>query len=179
MVIFIVFGGVFTTESTVPKFLRWLPKASLIAQSFESLAVTELSGMAFDAPLPGDAATGEQVLRRMGLEGGSFKHGLSGLGKVIGAWCIRGAYERRRIVALHCELSVLTRRARRRSHVVRRHIPAAAAQQAQVRRHGSAAELAGERNRRHKNNRTRTGSGTNTNPERDSVRTSLLRTIEL
>ena len=67
-VVFIVFGGSWTSQSTVPAFLRWLPNVSLIKQAFEALCVNELSGASFDAFAPGDAPTGEVVLRRIGFE---------------------------------------------------------------------------------------------------------------
>ena len=67
-VIFIVFGGVYVNEKTVPKPLRWIPSTSLIKHSFEGLCLNELRGACFDAGQPGDAATGEQVLRRLAFE---------------------------------------------------------------------------------------------------------------
>jgi ABC-type multidrug transport system permease subunit len=67
-VVFIVFGGSWTSQSTVPAFLRWLPNVSLIKQAFEALCVNELSGATFDVCAPGDAASGEVVLRRIGFE---------------------------------------------------------------------------------------------------------------
>jgi ABC-type multidrug transport system ATPase subunit len=68
MVIFIVFGGVYVNQETVPRALRWIPRVSLIKQAFEGLCVNELRGMRFEAAAPGDAATGEQVLRRIAFE---------------------------------------------------------------------------------------------------------------
>ena len=66
-VVFIVFGGSWTSQSTVPAFLRWLPNVSLIKQAFEALCVNELRGATFEALAPGDAPTGEAVLRRIGF----------------------------------------------------------------------------------------------------------------
>lgn len=85
MVVFIVFGGLYTASSAVPRWLRWVPKASLIARAFEALAVNEFAGAAFDAPLPGDAATGEQALRRVELAGGSVAAGARGLACIAAA----------------------------------------------------------------------------------------------
>jgi len=68
MVIFIVFGGLYVTEESVPWPLRWVPKVSLIKQAFEALVVNELSGMAFDASRPGDLASGDQALGRRGFD---------------------------------------------------------------------------------------------------------------
>ena len=67
-VVFIVFGGVYVNEKTVPKVLRWIPSTSLIKHSFEGLCLNELRGACFVAGEPGDAATGEQVLRRIAFE---------------------------------------------------------------------------------------------------------------
>ena len=67
-VIFIVFGGVYVNQQTVPKPLRWIPSTSLIKHSFEGLCLNELRGACFLASQPGDAATGEQVLRRIAFE---------------------------------------------------------------------------------------------------------------
>jgi len=71
MVVFIVFGGFYVGEESVPRALRWAPRASLIRHAFEALAVNEMRGLAFDAPRPGDAATGEQALARLGFGDGS------------------------------------------------------------------------------------------------------------
>jgi ABC-type multidrug transport system permease subunit len=68
MVCFIVFGGSWTAQDTVPVFLRWIPNISLIKQAFEALCVNELSGQVFEASAPGDAPTGEAALRRLGFE---------------------------------------------------------------------------------------------------------------
>ena len=67
MVVFIVFGGSWTSQDTVPFFLRWLPNVSLIKQAFEALCVNELHGLEFDATAPGDARDGEAALRRLGF----------------------------------------------------------------------------------------------------------------
>ena len=51
-------------SSSVPKVLRWLPRASLIQHAFKALCVNEFKGLEFEAsgPAPnGDALTGEQV----------------------------------------------------------------------------------------------------------------------
>jgi len=71
MVPHIVFGGLFINPQTIPWLLRSLPKASLIKHAFEALSVNELEGATFEAMQPGDAATGQQVLRRLGFEGSS------------------------------------------------------------------------------------------------------------
>lgn len=54
MVIWIVFGGVFVNEKTVPKGLRFLPRASLIKAAFQGLCVNELKARE-SPPLPSAA----------------------------------------------------------------------------------------------------------------------------
>ena len=78
MVVFIVFGGVYVSQDTVPRPLRWIPRISLIKQAFEGLCVNELRGATFIATAPGDAATGNMVLRRI-----AFEH--STIGDTVGA----------------------------------------------------------------------------------------------
>ena len=67
MVVFIILGGFYSSASTVPKALRWLAHGSLIKQGFEGLCVNDLQGLRFETTgRPGEAATGEQVLARLG-----------------------------------------------------------------------------------------------------------------
>ena len=57
-------AGYYVNSSSVPKVLRWLPRASLIQHAFEALCVNEFKDLEFEAsgPAPnGDALTGEQV----------------------------------------------------------------------------------------------------------------------
>lgn len=63
--VLIRFAGYYVNSSSVPKVLRWLPRASLIQHAFEALCVNEFKGLDFEAsgPAPnGDALTGEQVV---------------------------------------------------------------------------------------------------------------------
>ena len=80
-----MFGGVFTSEATVPRALRVLPRASLIRAAFEGLCVNDLRGLAFDAAAPGDAASGEQVLRRLAFEGSSLRGALAAQARILAA----------------------------------------------------------------------------------------------
>eukprot|EP00898_Chlorokybus_atmophyticus_P002073 jgi/Chlat1/2867/Chrsp195S03022 len=73
MVVFIVFGGYYINDADVPRVLRWLPHTSLIKCAFEAASVNEFSGQTFEAHHPGDAATGEQVLRRLSFENSTLK----------------------------------------------------------------------------------------------------------
>lgn len=84
MVIFIVFGGVYVNQETVPPFLRFIPRISLIKQAFEGLCVNELRGMTFTALAPGDAATGEQVLRRCAFERSSVRATAAAQARILG-----------------------------------------------------------------------------------------------
>ena len=57
-------AGYYVNSSSVPKLLRWLPKASLIKHAFEALCVNEFRGLNFEPSArksSGDALTGEQV----------------------------------------------------------------------------------------------------------------------
>jgi len=71
MVIFIVFGGYYVNEENVPRFLRGLPRASLIKWAFQALLVNEMRGLTFEQREghPTDLATGEQALERLGFQG--------------------------------------------------------------------------------------------------------------
>jgi len=62
MLLFLVFGGLYTTDADVPKLLRWIPKCSVINRGYEGLCVNEFKGLTFDAEGPASVATGEQVL---------------------------------------------------------------------------------------------------------------------
>ncbi len=85
MVLFIVFGGVYVNPETVPRALRWIPRVSLIKQAFEGLCLNELRGMRFAASQPGDAATGEQVLRRIAFENGSVAATVGAQARILAA----------------------------------------------------------------------------------------------
>jgi ABC-type multidrug transport system ATPase subunit/ABC-type multidrug transport system permease subunit len=87
MVPFIVFGGQYVNEETVPQALRWLPKASLIKHAFEAMSVLEFEDLSFEASQPGDAATGLQVLRRCGFQDSSLEQSLSRqVGVLLANW---------------------------------------------------------------------------------------------
>jgi hypothetical protein len=79
MLLFLVFGGLYTTDADVPKLLRWIPKCSVINRGYEGLCVNEFKGLKFDAEGPASVATGEQVLPALGL-------GLFHLRIVLPAW---------------------------------------------------------------------------------------------
>jgi hypothetical protein len=66
MLLFLVFGGLYTTDADVPKLLRWIPKCSVINRGYEGLCVNEFQGLRFDHEGAGSVATGEQVLARIG-----------------------------------------------------------------------------------------------------------------
>jgi hypothetical protein len=70
-------------SKNVPFFLRWLPKASLIKQGFEALAVNEFKGTTFvpDAATGGGYQTGEAVLKWLSF-GSNVEGSLVRLGKI-------------------------------------------------------------------------------------------------
>ena len=82
LVLNIIFDGKNISSESVPRVLRWIPKASLIRWGFEGLALNEFEGLDFDTP-PGPrrgpvAKTGAEALDRFGL-------GSNTLGDVIRA----------------------------------------------------------------------------------------------
>lgn len=70
----VVFGGLYITDKSVPKWAAWIPKISIIKHAFEALCVNELRGLTFDDDVDADGdgvaqgngavTTGEQVLKR-------------------------------------------------------------------------------------------------------------------
>eukprot|EP00172_Hildenbrandia_rubra_P000352 Plantae.Rhodophyta-Hildenbrandia_rubra.ctg1164.p1 GENE.Plantae.Rhodophyta-Hildenbrandia_rubra.ctg1164~~Plantae.Rhodophyta-Hildenbrandia_rubra.ctg1164.p1 ORF type:complete len:705 (+),score=135.10 Plantae.Rhodophyta-Hildenbrandia_rubra.ctg1164:300-2414(+) len=65
MILSIVFGGFYVNDENVPKFLRWIPKVSLIKHAFEGLCVNEFKGLEFENGKLAGKTTGEQVLQRL------------------------------------------------------------------------------------------------------------------
>lgn len=61
----IVFGGLYITDKSVPKWASWIPKISLIKHAFEGLCVNEFRGLKFETQRPWDVRDGQQVLQRM------------------------------------------------------------------------------------------------------------------
>ncbi|KAG2484422.1 hypothetical protein HYH03_016836, partial [Edaphochlamys debaryana] len=69
MLVWIVFGGYYVNADNVPRLLSWLPRASLIKQSFEALAVNEFEGVQFEADANGGGMRdGAAVLRWLGFD---------------------------------------------------------------------------------------------------------------
>lgn len=83
MVIFIVFGGYYVNEETIPKVLRWLPSCSLIKWAFEALTINDFRGLEFEVSGPGDAANGEAALKRLGFDGVSMVRAVAGEAKIL------------------------------------------------------------------------------------------------
>jgi hypothetical protein len=65
-------GGYYVNPDNAPRVFRWIPKVSLIKWAFEGMSVNEFRGLTFDASEPGDQATGEGVLKRLGFGGSSI-----------------------------------------------------------------------------------------------------------
>ncbi|KAJ8905228.1 hypothetical protein NDN08_001736 [Rhodosorus marinus] len=76
MLIFILFGGYYVTDNTVPFVLRWIPRVSVIRWSYKTLAVNQFQGIEFTTEGPTDTATGEQVIQRLGSADESYASGL-------------------------------------------------------------------------------------------------------
>jgi ABC-type multidrug transport system ATPase subunit len=84
MVIFIVFGGVYVNSENVPRALKWLPNISLIKHCFEALCVNEFRGLDFETRRrPGEVATGEQALERVGFGDSTIKGCALGQARVL------------------------------------------------------------------------------------------------
>lgn len=70
LVLNIIFDGKNISSESVPKFLRWIPKVSLIRWGFEGLSLNEFDGLEFESsgarrgPV---AKTGLEALDRFGL----------------------------------------------------------------------------------------------------------------
>ena len=65
MILSIVFGGFYVNAENIPKFLRWIPKISLIKHAFEALCVNEFRGLQFENGKSGERTSGEKVLGRL------------------------------------------------------------------------------------------------------------------
>lgn len=61
----VVFGGLYITERSVPKWASWLPRVSIIKHAYEALCVNEFRGLKFEKQHSYDVSKGEQVLRRL------------------------------------------------------------------------------------------------------------------
>ena len=54
--------AVYVNANTVPTYLKWLPRTSMIKYAYEALCVIEFRGTEFEtAGQEGDLATGQQV----------------------------------------------------------------------------------------------------------------------
>lgn len=67
--IFVVFGGLYTNQSDVPKYLRWVPACSGIKNGYDALCKNEFSGLELEVEGPGSFLVGEDVLDRQGFTG--------------------------------------------------------------------------------------------------------------
>jgi len=76
MLVFILFGGFYVSDQSVPWVLRWIPRVSVIRWSYKTLAVNQFQGIEFLTEGPTDTATGEQVLQRLGSADESYASGL-------------------------------------------------------------------------------------------------------
>ena len=87
MVIFIITGGLYVNEKSVPKPLRWIQDVSLIKYAFEALCINEFSGLEFEADRTTRApsvATGEQVLQRLNFHESSVGKAVARQGMLAG-----------------------------------------------------------------------------------------------
>ncbi|KAK9792241.1 hypothetical protein WJX73_003742 [Symbiochloris irregularis] len=86
MVLFIVFGGFYVNSATVPRVLRWVPRASLIQHAFRGLCVNEFQGLEFEqskAGAKGEAGTGEEALQRLTFQDLTVRSTLAAQARVL------------------------------------------------------------------------------------------------
>lgn len=69
MLVFVVFGGLYTNQGDVPRWLRWVPNTSAIKAGYDTLCKNEFAGLELEAEGPGGFRTGEEVLERQGFSG--------------------------------------------------------------------------------------------------------------
>lgn len=67
--IFVVFGGLYTNQSDVPRYLRWVPACSGIKNGYDTLCKNEFNGLELENEGPGSFLAGEDVLMRQGISG--------------------------------------------------------------------------------------------------------------
>ena len=94
MVVFIVMGGLYLSENSVPWSLRWLPNASLIKQAFQALVVNEftrLEGLEAKSTLRGPRS-GSEVLASISFGSTTVNECVLKQGKILGGfWLITEA----------------------------------------------------------------------------------------
>jgi hypothetical protein len=69
MLIFVVFGGLYTNQDDVPRVFRWIPSASQIKTGYDALCKNEFAGLDLESDGPGSYPNGEAVLQRQGFNG--------------------------------------------------------------------------------------------------------------
>ena len=83
MLVFIVFGGLFVNAEGLPTALKWVPRTSLIKQSFEGACINEFEGEEFEPDSKGRGdVTGEQVLARLAFAHDEVKSTLINQGRI-------------------------------------------------------------------------------------------------
>lgn len=63
ILIFVVFGGYYVNDKSVPRALQWIPRTSFIKHGFSGLCANELRGLTFDKDDKADVniSSGQQV----------------------------------------------------------------------------------------------------------------------
>ncbi len=69
ILIFVVFGGYYVNDKSVPRALQWIPRTSFIKHGFSGLCANELRGLEFEKDAKADVniSTGQQVCASMPL----------------------------------------------------------------------------------------------------------------
>jgi len=85
VVLLVIFNGFNISEDSTPKYLRWLPKMSLVRWGFEALSVNEFTDLEFtckDARGP-CLKTGEEALGRVALERASVRGAVMAQARIL------------------------------------------------------------------------------------------------
>ncbi|EFJ45360.1 hypothetical protein VOLCADRAFT_94516, partial [Volvox carteri f. nagariensis] len=104
----------------VPAVFKWLPKASLIKQSFEALCVNEFPGLKFDADVNGGGMRdGDQVLQWLSFNKSSITGCCTAQARILLfyywiTFCILRASQPRQLQALPMLLLMMMMRRRRK-----------------------------------------------------------------
>jgi hypothetical protein len=88
MLVFIVFGGVYTNPDDMAKWLKWLPHTSGIKCGYDALCKNELQGLALEQQGPRSFRNGDEVLVARGFSGSMASSLLQQVRIMLAHWWI-------------------------------------------------------------------------------------------
>ncbi|KAK9866000.1 hypothetical protein WJX84_002019 [Apatococcus fuscideae] len=85
ILIFVVFGGYYVNDKSVPRALQWIPRTSFIKHGFSGLCANELRGLTFDKDDKADVniSSGQQALQRVGFGDASPGGSARAMGRIL------------------------------------------------------------------------------------------------